>query len=100
MYRRGVDGQILTEEKDEIPTGKEDGLLRWHKEMELRFLKGEDGDFDYQKVDNNEEYDDRRVEEREEEEKWFEEEEPDWLVDNENGVKDILIQGETGVQDY
>ena len=99
-YRRGEDGHILTEEKDEVPIDKEDGLRRWHEEMELRFLKGEDEDFDYKMVDNNEEYDDRRVEEREEEEKWFEEEEPNWLVECEHGSENKLIQGETGIQDY
>ena len=98
-YRRGEIGQILTEEKDEIPADKEEGLLRWHKAMELRFLKGEDEDFDYQKVDSNEDYDDRRVEEREEEERWFAEEEPSWLAESENSPKDEL-RGETGIQDY
>lgn len=104
-YKRGTDGEILAEEKDEVPANKEEGMQRWRKEMELRFLRGQDGDFDYRSVDESEEYDDRGVEEREEEEKWFAKEEPEWMVDEDNdhdndGSVDAHLKGETGVQDY
>lgn len=68
-YKRGPDGQIVAEDKDEGPTSKEEGLEMWRKQMEWRFLKGGDTDFDYSNVDNNEAYDDHTAEERDEEEK-------------------------------
>ena len=102
-YMRDSTGEIVAEEKDEIPMSKEEGMQRWRKEMEMRFLKGEDADFDYKLVDESEEYDDRGIQEREEEEKWFEEEEPAWvtetLLDHDACAKEAL-KGETGVQDY
>ena len=95
-YRRDASGEIVAEEKDEVPKDKEDGMQRWRKEMELMFLRGDDGDFDYKGVDENEEFDDRGVQEREEEEKWFEKEEPSWVEEK----KYEGLMGETGVQDY
>jgi len=68
-YKRGPDGQIVAEDKDEVPQSKEEGLEMWRKQMEWRFLKGGDTDFDYSSVDNNEAYDDHTAEERDEEEK-------------------------------
>ena len=100
-YRRGHDGRILAEEKDEVPISKEEGMRRWQKEMELRFLRGGDEDFEYSDVDTNEEFDDRGVEEREAEERWFEQEEPEWVTGQEEYVSaENVVQGETGVQDY
>jgi len=68
-YKRSLDGQIVAEDKDEAPQSKEEGLEMWRKQMEWRFLKGGDTDFDYSNVDDNEAYDDRAAEERDEEEK-------------------------------
>ena len=99
-YRRGPNGGIVAEEKDEVPLDKEDGLRRWRQEMELRFLRGADEDFEYQQVDENEEYDDRGTEEREEEEKWFEREEPRWIRREEQESSIETIEGETGIQDF
>ncbi|MCJ1388688.1 hypothetical protein MMC18_001537 [Xylographa bjoerkii] len=100
-YKRGADGEILAEEKDEVPTTKEEGLQRWRKQMELRFLGGRDEDFEYPMVDEAEEFDDRGVEEREEEEKWFEEEEPEWVGDaQDDRPQELQVKGETGVQDF
>lgn len=102
-YMRDSTGEIVAEEKDEIPMSKEEGMQRWRKEMEMRFLKGKDADFDYKLVDESEEYDDRGIQEREEEEKWFEEEEPAWVTEilpgHDTCAKEALT-GETGVQDY
>ena len=95
-YRRDASGEIVAEEKDEVPQNKEDGMQRWRKEMELMFLRGDDGDFDYKIVDESEDFDDRGVQEREEEEKWFEKEEPSWIEEKKNDG----LMGETGVQDY
>lgn len=97
-YRRGPNGEILAEEQDEVPKDKEEGYERWKWEMEIRFVKGGDGDFDYGEVDGSEEYDDWGTEE---EERWFDEEESNFV--NEEGVrrsKSRELQGETGVQDF
>jgi len=68
-YTRGSDGQIVAEEMGDSPQSQEEGMEMWRKQMEWRFLKGADADFDYASVDNNEAYDDHAAEEREEEEK-------------------------------
>lgn len=100
-YRRGINGEIIEEEKDEIPKDKEEGLNRWRKQIELMFLHGDDTDFDYPKVDGSEEYDDRAVEEREAEESWFAQQEPEWAVDDDMpSAFDRKPQGQTGVQDF
>ncbi|EFW16310.1 hypothetical protein D8B26_006010 [Coccidioides posadasii str. Silveira] len=94
-YARGPHGEILAEEEDEIPATREEGKERWRSEMELRFLRGADQDFDYATVDECDDYDDQS----EEQEKYFDEEEPEWLVEtDENG--NPRLQGETGVQDF
>ena len=100
-YKPGADGEILAEEKDEVPETKEEGMQRWRKAMELRFLGGRDEDFEYSAVDEGEEFDDRGVEEREEEEKWFEEEEPQWVSNaQDDRSQEPRVEGETGVQDF
>jgi hypothetical protein len=95
-YVRGEDGEVLPEDPDEIPKSKEEGFERWKFEMTIRFLKGEDPDFDYHEVDESEEWDD--IEKKEEEERWFDDEEPEWVGEEELGVE--TIGGETGIQDF
>ncbi|KAK3597659.1 hypothetical protein CHS0354_040029 [Potamilus streckersoni] len=51
--------------------------------MQEKFLRGEDRNFDYSKVDDNEEYDDMCIVDREEEEKYFDDEEPVKIDDDE-----------------
>ena len=100
-YLRGKNGEIIEEEKDEIPKDKEEGLNRWRKQIELIFLRGDDTDFDYSKVDGSEEYDDRAVDEREAEESWFEEQEPEWAIDEDTpSAFERKPDGQTGVQDF
>ncbi|KAL6718770.1 hypothetical protein ACLMJK_003004 [Lecanora helva] len=101
-YRRDTSGEIVAEEKDETPLNKEEGAQRWRKEMELRFLRGDDTDFDYATVDSDEGYDDKGLEEQEEEEKYFDEEEPTWVEAGvqEHGVSETSLTGQTGIQDY
>jgi hypothetical protein len=94
-YKRGADGQIVAEEKDEVPPTREEGLQRWRYEMEMRFLRGDDIDFDYPSVDESEKYDDLTEEERERQDDYFKEEQPTWVL--ENGQEP---QGETGIQDF
>lgn len=101
-YRRGPHGEILAEEKDEIPTSKEEGLTRWRFEMEQRFIRGGDDDFDYTTVDDNEEYDDRAIEEQDAEDKYFDGQEPEFVM-GEEGLprsKSKELEGETGIQDF
>ena len=98
--KRDEAGQIVAETEDEVPVSKEEGMERWRREVEMRFLKGEDGEFEYGAVDQSEEFDDRGIEEREEEEKWFEEEEPKWVGGPEEESTVKSLQGQTGVQDF
>ena len=91
-YRRGPDGEILAEEKDEVPANKEEGYERWKWEMGLRFVRGKDEDFDYSTVDSSDQYDDHRTEDREAEEAYFDEETPSLIASNPHG--------ETGIQDF
>jgi hypothetical protein len=91
-YKRGPNGEILEEERDEIPTTKEEGWQRWKYEMEMRFLRGDDYDFDYKTVDENEEWDDRAEEDREKLDEYLEGEEPEWLQGS--------PKAETGLQDF
>ena len=99
-YKRGEGGEIIGEEKDEVPKDKEECLSRWRKQMELMFLRGADQDFDYSSVDQSEEYDDRGLEDREVEEHWFEEQEPEWITNGEDSDKSKALTGQTGVQDF
>jgi hypothetical protein len=91
-YRSDSDGQLLPEDPDEIPADKEEGLNRWKHQMTVRFLNGEDNDFPYWEVDDNEEWD--IIENREAEDRWFEDEEPQWVGKGDGR------QGETGIQDF
>jgi len=96
-YTRGPDGEILAEDRDDIPASKEEGQNAWQWEMGLRFMRGDDTDFDYKTVDENDEYDDWT----EEQDKYFEDEEPEWVVDDTRGDDArSRLQGETGVQDF
>ena len=93
-YRRGPNGEIMAEEKDEMPLSKEQGMEWWQHEMGMRFLRGDDTDFDYKEVDENEDLDD--LEEQERQEAYFEDEEPTWAFDD--GERELT--GETGIQDF
>lgn len=95
VYERGVDGAIVGLEEDvsERVGGKAEGLRRWEDVMGRRFLRGEDGDFDYGVVDQGEEFDDLEEEGRGAQEVWFEGEEQEFVGDG-------RPSGETGVQDF
>lgn len=96
-YRRGPEGQILEEDKDDKPITKEEGKAWWVDEMTQRFLSGGDDDFDYKTVDTNDKYDDPE-EERDIQEAYFESMESDFDTDGEG--KEKVLTGETGIQDY
>ncbi|KAG9244983.1 coiled-coil domain-containing protein-domain-containing protein [Calycina marina] len=93
-HSRGEDGELLPEDPDEVPESKEDALERWKFAMTLMFLKGDDPDFNYGKVDGNGEWD--VIESKEEEDRWFDQEEPDWDGKGPGEEK----SGETGIQDF
>ncbi|CAI7617302.1 unnamed protein product [Penicillium discolor] len=96
-YTRGPDGEILAEDRDEIPPNKEEGERLWRWEMGLRFMQGNDSDFDYKTVDQNDDYDDHT----DEQDQYFEDEEPEWVVDGTRGDDARPnLQGETGIQDF
>lgn len=98
-YARGEHGEVLPEDPDEVPQSKEEGFERWKFEMTLKFLRGDDQDFDYREVDTAEEYDE--IENRELEEQWFEDEEPEWVGDeDEKEWATAGTGGETGIQDF
>ncbi|KAG9532874.1 hypothetical protein KCU93_g519, partial [Aureobasidium melanogenum] len=95
IYRRDASGAITVVEQDEEdrPKTKEEGLAKWREYVEMRFLRGEDQDFDYKLVDEDESYDDLEWERREREESYFGQEEAEFVGEGEK-------QGETGIQDY
>lgn len=86
-YRRNpANGEILAEERDEVPGSKEEGQERWREMMERRFLRGEDEDFEYGAVDSGNGMDGVvGEEERDREEEWFEGEEESGRVDGKEG---------------
>jgi hypothetical protein len=95
VYERGANGEIVGVEEDagERVGGKEEGLKRWKDVMGRRFLRGEDGEFDYGAVDNSEEFDDIEEETRGAQDDYFDGEEQEFIGDG-------RPRGETGVQDF
>ncbi|KAK1080803.1 hypothetical protein LTR33_005227 [Friedmanniomyces endolithicus] len=94
-YKRAEDGSITGVEADreERAGSKEEGRARWVEFMRQRFLRGEDGDFEYEVVDESEEYDDRGEEEQRHLEAYLARQSEEYL--GEGGPR-----GETGVQDF
>lgn len=77
---------------------KQQGLELWRTFLEERFIRGGDEEFEYKKVDGDEELD---VWERTgDEERWFEDEEPSWAEGYRKGGREEARKGQTGVQDY
>ena len=95
IYTHAPDGSITGVEQDEADraTDRADGEEKWREVVELRFLRGEDRDFDYEVVDGSEEFDDREGEDRESLEEYLNGEEVEFLGEGRPG-------GETGVQDF
>ncbi|OAK93973.1 hypothetical protein IQ06DRAFT_235113 [Phaeosphaeriaceae sp. SRC1lsM3a] len=96
-YNRGAQGQILEEDKDDIPMTKEEGHAWWTDVMTQRFLRGADDDFEYKNVDGNAKYDHPELE-RDLQDAWFDTMESDFDSDGEG--KEKVLTGETGIQDY
>ena len=65
--------------------------------MQLSFLSGEDKEFDYSKVDSNDQYDSLDHRQQDEEEAYFDQEEPSWCEEEEEDGIDWCTGGmETG----
>ena len=94
-YTRGPNGEIMAEDRDEVPSSKEEGEKMWRWMMTMRFLRGFDNDFNYKTIDENEEYDDLN----EAQENYFDSQEPEFIVE-EGGDVQATLQGETGIQDF
>lgn len=107
----------LAEEK---PTTREEGRTAWNAFLRERFVRGGDEDFDYSRVDGDEELD--AMENQDREEAYFDEEEPEWADDSDDGEqiddeatsdgtqgggdgkarpkRERVLMGQTGIQDY
>jgi hypothetical protein len=96
-HTRGTGRQIREEDEDEVPMSKEEGKAWWRDEMTQRFLRGDDNDFEYKKVDGNIRYDDPE-EERDILEAYFDSMDSDYDTDGEG--KEKILTGETGIQDF
>ncbi|KAI6827114.1 hypothetical protein KC332_g9668 [Hortaea werneckii] len=97
IYHRAPDGSIISVEADveDRAVNREEGLQRWREMMSLRFLRGEDAEFDYAGlVDGEEGYDDLEEERRQGLEDWLDREEEAEFVG------DGSPRGETGIQDF
>lgn len=107
---------------DGKPTTREEGRAAWEDFLRERFVRGGDEDFDYGRVDGDEDLD--AMEDRDREEAYFDEMEPEWADDSDGleegqdeegigggeheggpgGVKrprrERMLLGQTGIQDY
>ncbi|KAI7246519.1 hypothetical protein KC343_g3908 [Hortaea werneckii] len=95
-YHRAPDGSIIAVEADaeDRAANREEGAQRWREMMSLRFLRGEDGEFDYAGVvDGEDGYDDLDEERRQGLEDWLDGEEAEFVGDG-------SPRGETGIQDF
>ncbi|KAK3717616.1 hypothetical protein LTR37_005683 [Vermiconidia calcicola] len=95
VYSRAVDGSItgVEQDDDDRAVGRKDGWEKWKSVMGLRFIRGDDADFEYAEVDEDEGLDDRVEEERTKLEEYLDAEE-------ESFVGEGSPSGQTGVQDY
>ena len=89
----GGDGQESGQEAERVVDQRARGVQEWRRRLEERFMAGEDGDFEYGPVDEDEELDSGWGEVTREE-RWFAEER-----DEDEGNKPEL-EGQTGVQDF
>ncbi|KAK3372040.1 coiled-coil domain-containing protein-domain-containing protein [Podospora didyma] len=91
---------------------KEGGREQWEAYLRDRFIRGEDDDFEYSLVDNDDDFD--VLERQDEEEAWFDADDPNWASDeadssrpgssdqdqNSKGPVERILNGETGIQDF
>ncbi|KAL2135020.1 hypothetical protein VTI74DRAFT_10057 [Chaetomium olivicolor] len=96
----GTSFSSLNAELSPPPKTKQEGRAQWEEFLRDRFIRGEDDDFDYAVVDEDDEYDALEREEREE--AWFEDEDPGWASEESDGggKAEKVLHGETGIQDF
>lgn len=78
------------------PVTKQEGRELWNEYLTERFVRGEDSDFDYSKVDSDENLD--NMERQDQQDAWFDDEEAAWASDS--GTDARALHGETGIQDF
>ena len=80
-------GMKLSADPDVAAQEKQMLKQEFLRAMQLSFLSGEDKDFDYSKVDSNDQYDSLDHRQQDEEEAYFDQEEPSWCeVEEEDGL--------------
>lgn len=103
-----VEYESETEEDDDVCSKEDDGptenekiMLRneFIETMEQRFMDGQDVDFDYCDVDNNEEYDSLDIVNRDEEDRYFASED-DYNDDDNNDYKNDIDFNEDNDKDF
>ena len=92
-YRRNEDGSITGVEVEDEGLDRVRGWQIWTDLMGQRFMRGDDDDFDYNFVDNNEDLDDREEMDREHLDIYLKGEDEKFLGDG-------TPSGETGIQDF
>lgn len=90
------------------PETKEEARARWEEFLRDRFVHGGDEEFEYARVDENDEFD--VLERKDQEDAWFDDEDPGWASEeggereeDEVGVgggRERKIEGQTGIQDF
>ncbi|KAJ2906006.1 Coiled-coil domain-containing protein 97 [Zalerion maritima] len=80
------------------PQDRSEARERWREFLCNRFIRGEDEDFDYAPVDKNDQFD--VLEKRDMEEEWFDDEKPSWAASDGDEIRERMLDGETGVQDF
>lgn len=94
------------------PRTRAGGRQQWEAYLRDRFIRGGDDDFEYARVDGDDEYD--VLERAEQEDAWFDEEDPSWASDSPaassnsssgagaHGRRPVerILTGETGIQDF
>ena len=92
---------------DPLEAGREKQMLReeFLKAMQLRFLSGEERDFDYSKVDSDEQYDSIEASQRDKEDDYFDKEESAFLTEESQpndttGMELETAEMESETEDY
>ncbi|KAK0717237.1 hypothetical protein B0T26DRAFT_647051 [Lasiosphaeria miniovina] len=94
------------------PRTRAGGRQQWEAYLRDRFIRGGDDDFEYARIDGDDEYD--VLERAEQEDAWFDEEDPSWASDSpaassnsssgagahDRRPVERILTGETGIQDF
>lgn len=89
-------GMKLSTDPDVAAQEKQMLRQEFLRAMQLSFLSGEDKEFDYSKVDSNDQYDSLDHRQQDEEEAYFDQEEPSWCKEEEDEIDWCTDGMETG----